>query len=223
LKTAAKYRVKKVKLRGCEICKTKFLPSTSFVKWCSPACGYELAKRKLEKKKKEELKEWNKYKKSKEEKLKTLSDFKADLEDEVNHIVRLIDKGHECISSGAKFYQVNAGHMYSVGAFPALRFHLLNIYNQSVHDNMHKGGNGVIYKERVKEVFGLEISEEIESLKRIYKELHMSIPEAKEAIKTARKIKRELIKETSDLEKPFTTEQRIERRRYYNQVLNIYK
>jgi hypothetical protein len=88
---------------------------------------------------------------------------------------------------------------------------------------MHKGGNGVIYKERVKEVFGLEISEEIESLKRIYKELHMSIPEAKEAIKTARKIKRELIKETSDLEKPFTTEQRIERRRYYNQVLNIYK
>ncbi len=123
-----------------------------------------------------EEKDWRIRKKEGIEKLKNKSDFEKDLEKEINHIVRLIDKGQECISSGVKNYQVNAGHLYSVGSFPALRFNLLNIYNQSVQDNMHKAGNGVIYKERIKEVFGQDVSEEIEGLKAKYKLLDLSIP-----------------------------------------------
>jgi hypothetical protein len=219
----AKVRTRiKVKKKACKECKTMFLPKTSFETWCSPECGFKLAMKKQEAKKKKELKVWNKEYREKKEADKKKPAFEKDLQDEVNHIVRLIDKGHECISSNVKNYQVNAGHLYSTGAFPALRFHLLNIYAQSVHDNLHEHGNGVIYKERIKEVFGQEVSEEIETLKARYKELKLSIPELKETIKVARKCVRDLVAATKDNDKPFDTEQRIELRRYYNQILNIY-
>lgn len=219
--------LKKLKERDCKGCGERFQPVRYFHVACTPSCAIKLAREKSEKKRKlEESKEnkaWKVRKKELKDKTKKSSEYKHDLEVEVNHIVRLIDKGHECISSGEKQYQVNSGHMYSVGSYPALRFNLLNIYNQSVHDNLHKGGNGVIYKERIKEIFGQEVSEEIESLKVRYKELRLSIPELKEKIKTARKAVRYLIKHTEGEEKPFITEDRINLRRFYNDVLGIYK
>lgn len=217
----------KVKLRLCDHCGNEFKVYNSLTKACSIPCAMELgkakAKKDLEKQIKQEQREWNKEKKERKEKLKTLSDFKHDLEVEINHIVRLIDKGHECISSGAINYKVNAGHLYSVGAFPELRFNLLNIYNQSVGDNLFKGSNGVIYKERIKEVFGVGVSEEIEELKVKYPSLQLSIPELKEKIKEARKAVKYLLKVTEDLEKPYSIEERIYLRRFYNDLIGIYK
>jgi hypothetical protein len=218
-------KVKKLKDKKCKQCKLVFSPLRPFQIVCCYKCSYDYVKAQTEKKKakeeKKEKKEWMARKKVLKEKTKKKSEYEHDLEVEVNHIVRLIDKGHECISSKAKNYQVNAGHMYSVGSFPALRFNLLNIYNQSVHDNMYQSGNGVIYKERIKEIFGQEISEEIEGLKIKYQVLKLSIPELKETIKVARQCVRDLMKVDSD--KPYTTEERIELRRFYNSVLNIYQ
>jgi hypothetical protein len=211
--------VKKLKEKACKNCKHIFQPKAPLQSICSLDCAIELARVKAEIK---ERKEWGKRKKELKEATKTPSEYKEDLQKEINHIVRLIDKGHECISSGAKVYQVNAGHLYAVGSHPELRFNLLNIYNQRVHDNKYKGGNGIVYKERIKEVFGLEVFEEIESLKLRYKHLDLSVPEVKSAIKEARKAVRYLEKHTKDLEKPYITEDRIHLRRFYNDLIGIY-
>lgn len=216
----------KIREKSCRSCKKRFIPARPLQVVCSGPCAYEYVKKNtdkvLEKQRKEALKEWNKEYKQRKEKDRTKSYWEDKLQDEVNHIVRLIDKGHECISSGAKNYIVNAGHLYSVGSDATLRFNLLNIYNQSVHDNHFKSSNGVIYKERIKEVFGQEVSEEIETLKARYKELKLSIPELKETIKVARSCVRELINSTKESDKPYTIEGRIEMRRFYNGVLGIY-
>jgi chromosome segregation ATPase len=212
-------RLKQPKKKQCKQCKKEFQPIRPLQQVCDYKCAYELAIVRAELK---EKKDWNKRKKELKEELKTPSEYKEDLQKEINHIVRLIDKGHECISSGAKVYQVNAGHLYAVGSHPELRFNLLNIYNQRVHDNKYKGGNGIVYKERIKEVFGLEVFEEIESLKLRYKHLDLSVPEIKSAIKEARKAVRYLEKHTKDLEKPYITEDRIHLRRFYNDLIGIY-
>jgi hypothetical protein len=211
--------VKKLKEKRCKQCSQYFLPVRPLQSVCSLNCSIELGKKKAEEK---EKRDWNKRKKELKEAIKTPSEYKEDLQKEINHIVRLIDKGHECISSGAKVYQVNAGHLYAVGSHPELRFNLLNIYNQRVHDNKWKSGNGIVYKERIKEVFGLEVFEEIESLKLRYKHLDLSVPELKSAIKEARKAVRWLEKHTKDNERPFEVDNRIHVRRYYNEQIGIY-
>jgi hypothetical protein len=208
---------KKIKDKACRKCKGIFSPRVPLQTSCSVTCAIELAK---EKAKKKEGKDWKERKIEGLEKLKTKSDFEKDLEREVNHIVRLIDKGHECISTGRSKYIVNAGHYFSVGSNPSIRYNLLNIFSQSVDDNMYRGGNPRQYKIGLEETFGFEVAEEIEGLKLKYKELHLSIPELKETIKVARKCVRDLKKAESD--KPYTTEERIELRRFYNSVLNIY-
>lgn len=217
----------KVKLRLCDHCGNEFKPYNSLVKACGIPCAIELgkakAKKDLENQVKREAKEWSLKKKEGLDNLKTKSDYEKDLEKEINHIVRLIDKGHECISSGKKNYKVNAGHFYSVGSTPALRFNLLNIFNQSVDDNMFRGGNILDYSESLRKTFGLEVSNEIHGLKYKYQILDLSIPELKEKIKIARVVVRKLIKENWDESKPYTTEERIEKRRFYNDLIGIYK
>jgi hypothetical protein len=225
-----KIKVKKpIKLR-CKWCKKKDDSVIPFRPFCSDKCLESFAKdysQKACERKKRNLakaeKEQRKKDKETREKLKTLSEWKHDLEVEINTIVRLIDKGHECISKGIPKYVVNAGHYMSVGSFPALRYNLLNIYAQSVHDNKERGGNNLAYRIRLGEVFGEDILEEIESLRGKYPILDISIPEIKEVLPVVRKIVRELKKQTEDLEKPFTTEERILIRRELNKRIGIYK
>lgn len=214
--------VKKVKLKTCKNCSNKFEQKHSFQVWCSPDCGYELSVKKVKKKEKEEKTAHWKWKRAGLEKIKKPGKRKAELQDEINHIARLIDKGHSCISSGVEKYVANGGHFYSVGSFPALRYNLLNIFAQSVHDNKERGGNELMYMDRLKEIFGMEVFEEIESLKRRYKILKLSVPDLKEKLAIARRIVRELEKKTKDIEVPFNTEERISMRHFYNSVLNIY-
>lgn len=210
---------KTIKQKKCKQCNKFFTPFRPLAFICSASCAIQYNNKKKEEKAESE---WKERKAVLKEAIKTPGDYKKDLEVEINHIVRLIDKGHECISSNVQRYIVNAGHLYSVGAFPALRFNLLNIYAQSVQENKDRHGNGVIYKERIKEVFGIEVSEEIENLRILYPELKLSIPEIKEAIVKARSIVKSLKKIVEDEEKPFTTEMRIKLRRKLNDQLGIY-
>ena len=53
----------------------------------------------------------------------------------INEIARLIDYGHGCICTGSKNGKMNAGHYISVGSNDTLRFHLENIWLQSMHSN----------------------------------------------------------------------------------------
>lgn len=209
----------------CKSCGVKFTPTRFLQKYCmlNEECQSAAIKAVLDNNRKLADKKvadkWKEEKKEMVEKLKTLSDYKKDLEIEINAIVRLIDKGHDCISGAFKDYKMHAGHLYSVGAFPSIRFNLLNIYGQSEHDNLHLHGNGAIYKERIVEIFGQSVADEVEVLKVNYPELKASIPDIKEATLIARQIKKSLIK----MDTYFEIEERINLRRTYNKMIGLYK
>lgn len=174
--------------------------------------------RRLAEKKKAD--EWKEEKKVMVENIKTLPEYKKDLELEINAIVRLLDRGHDCISGGFEWgkYKVHAGHLYSVGSSPSIRFHLLNIFGQSEHDNLHLHGNGAIYLERIKVVFGKEVFDEISDLRHAYPVLKANVSEIKEATVIARQIKKSLIK----MDTFFEIEERINLRKTYNKMIGLY-
>jgi len=155
------------------------------------------------------------------EELRTKSDWEKHLQQEVNKIVRLIDRDTFCISSlkplNDKF---DAGHYYSCGSNPAIRFNLLNIYAQSVHDNRHKGGNPISFMENLNLVYGKEVAEMVTGLKLHYPLLKLSKDELKEKITIARKIVCDLKKLDAVYPEP---SERIRLRFKYNEMIGIYK
>lgn len=162
--------------------------------------------------------DWNKQKREKLDGLKTKGDYEKDLQVEINTIIRLIDKNHPCISSNKKITgKFDAGHLYGRQAFPAIRYHLMNIYAQSVSENQHKSGNPIGYFDGIIKTFGREHLEYIESLRGI-EPLHLTIDEIKQAIKIARSI----VKELKSADKTYTTEDRMELRRIYNLQIGLY-
>lgn len=152
------------------------------------------------------------------QKLETKSDLENKLQKEINLIVRLIDKGHKCISSGRELGKsADAGHLYTVGGNPTLRFHLFNIFSQSVHDNQWKSGNELEYFFRLGDVFSSEFQDFVVSLKQI-PALHLSKDDLREKTQVARG----LIKWLKLQDRTFTTEERISIRSDFNNKLGIY-
>lgn len=149
---------------------------------------------------------------------KSLSSYKADLQEEINLIVRLIDKGHPCFCDLTKRMKlITAGHIWSVGSNETLRFHLLNIWGQDFNSNGYKGGEPVQFKIGITTVYGLELWEQIEALKSI-KLIDLSVPEIKEKIAIARGI----VKWLKLQDRKFTTSERLELRIKFNNQLSIY-
>jgi hypothetical protein len=185
-------------LKKCKQCGKEFTAYNSLQKVCSYQCSIAYEELHEIKKRFDKAKQAVKYDNAK----KTLQDL-------INKIVRLLDRGHDCITSSKKYgtYNVHAGHFYSVGAHPELRYNLLNIYAQADFENTYKGGNGVIYSLRLKEVFGEDVANEIIDLPLKFKSLKIHHIEAFEACKKARKI----IKALDSIEVPITTEMRFKR------------
>lgn len=153
------------------------------------------------------------------EKLETKSDLEKKLQKEINKIVRLIDKGHPCISSGRNLGKnYDAGHLYSVGSNPQIRFHLFNIFAQSVHDNQWKSGNQLDYSERLEDVFGTELKSYCLSLKGM-DSLHLS----KEELREKTNIARGIVKWLKLQDRTFTTEERITLRHRFQKEIGIYE
>jgi hypothetical protein len=203
----------------CLNCKQKFTPTRFLQKHCSSEnCLDASIQYARDKVKQKQSKEWQKEKKSLRSSLKTLTDWNNDLQKEVNLIVRLIDKGHPCISSqrnlGKNF---DAGHLYSRGSSPQIRFHLFNIFAQSVHDNQYKSGNGLDFIDGIEKTFGTEIKDYCLSLKGL-SETKLTIEELKEKISIGRGI----VKWLKLQDKTFTTLERIELRKEFNEKLGIY-
>lgn len=130
---------------------------------------------------KERAKAWTKEKKEWSEKLMTLSDHIQLCQKVFNTYIRLRDKGKPCISSGRPLIaKYDAGHYYSCGAYPNLRFNEDNCHGQSVHDNRDKHGNLIEYRERLIERIGMERFLTLEAMKNISR--NYTIPEIKEMI-----------------------------------------
>lgn len=208
----------------CKICNAKFEPTYFLQKHCDDDdCKVKWAMQVVSKQKEKQHKEkkqlWTKEKLELKEKLKTLTEWHNDLQKEVNTIVRLIDKDHLCISSQRPLGKsADAGHLFSRGSNPHIRYHLFNIFAQSVHDNQWKSGNPLEFIDGIEKVFGVEIKDYCLSLKGL-PDLKLSINEIKEKIPIARGI----IKELKLQNRKFTTEERLTLRKKYNNQLGIYE
>jgi len=149
----------------------------------------------------------------------THGDYEGMLQTEINTIVRLIDKGHVCMSHGKHGKKINAGHYHSIGSNNSLRFNLENIWLQCESCNGYKGSNRSGYDKGLVETYGqtyfLRINQDIV---REYPLVKMSIPELKEKIVIAR----EIVKELKAADNIFSTDERIEYRKFYNKQIGIY-
>jgi hypothetical protein len=125
----------KIKPRRCKVCNEVFTPMRQLVPVCSPKCAITHANKLKENKAKQE-------KKILKEKLKTHKDHLNELQKIFNTYIRERDKNKGCISCDAPLNsKFDAGHYFSVGSCPNLRFHLDNVHGQCVRCNQHKHGN----------------------------------------------------------------------------------
>jgi hypothetical protein len=191
-----------MKPKKCIICNDWFTPKYKTTeKACSISCAITHATNLRERK---EKLNWQKEKKKRTDELKTHSDWSKELQIEVNTIVRLIDKGAPCISSlrnGNE--QMQAGHRFSCGAFPQLRFNLFNIHGQTASENMYNSGNPDGYDHGLSCIYGDKYLKEVHGLKKKYPILKLSIPELIHAKARAKKI----VKGLKELNATFTPEQ----------------
>ena len=203
----------------CKQCKSKFIPKYFNQKYC--LINDECIKAHVESAKKVQIRVNKKENQVKKLELKPKSYWLAILQKEINQIVRLIDKDCPCISSGRPYRSDDqAGHFYSVGSTPALRFNLLNLWSQSIKDNMHNSGNLLNYRETLVK---FDIIDLIESERLKYPTLKLSIEEIKQAISKAKIVKKVMLELNSNVFNPRSVVKRVELRQEFNRYLEIYK
>ncbi len=92
--------------------------------------------------KKKRKQEWTKEKSEMKAKLKTHSEWLNDLQKVFNTYIRTRDLKKPCISCDKPLIgKFDAGHFFSVGAYPNIRFNIDNVHGQCVECNQHKHGN----------------------------------------------------------------------------------
>jgi hypothetical protein len=164
----------KVYQRKCVQCKDKFTPQNNNQICCSGFCAYEYVK-------KQTAKNWQKEKKELKEKLMSKSDYLNILQKVFNTFIRMRDKDKNCISCDRKLIgKFDAGHFFSVGAYPNLRFNENNVHGQCVYCNRDKHGNVKEYDLRLQML--LSDTEYQMLLESRNKPLKLSIDEVKELI-----------------------------------------
>lgn len=153
------------------------------------------------------------------ENLKTKSDLEKDLQTEINTIIRLIDKGFVCISTrnqlNAKY---DAGHFFSRGSSPTIKFNLFNIYAQSVYANQHLSGDQINFMMGLRHYYGNKLTEYVLELKSLYKLINLS----REDLKSKTLIARKIVKELKNTDAIYNVVERIEMRKKYNIEIGIY-
>lgn len=205
---------KRIKDKKCKNCPNIFTPHNPLQYVCSPKCAIEWNRKLADKK---EKKDWSIEKAVLKDKLKKLGDWKKDLQVEINTIVRLIDKGHPCISSNSLNGKMNAGHYVGVKAHDSIRYNLHNIHIQSEYSNSYLSGDTLRYQDGLRKVYGNDYFERVESL-RATPLIKLSINDIIEKIAICRAIVRELKK----VDLTYPTKIRIELRESLNKRIGIY-
>jgi hypothetical protein len=101
--------------------------------------------------------DWQKEKKALKEKLMTKSDYLNICQKVFNTYIRTRDKDKNCISCNKKLVgKYDAGHFFSVGAYPNLRFNENNVFGQCVNCNRDKHGNVKEYDLRLQNILSIE-------------------------------------------------------------------
>lgn len=210
----------KPKLKTCKICKEKFEPknvSTEVVCW-NYDCRVEFALQVVAKNKANKEKEERKKRADEKRKMRdNITNWKNELQDEVNLIVRLIDKDLPCLAKGIYANQFHAGHIFSRGSNQTIRYNLHNIHRQSAQSNHFQNEDGLLREGLVKE-YGQNYMDFISELRRTPK-LCFSNESFHELTKIARLISAKLKK----ADNVYNLKQRIELRNQINIELGIYQ
>lgn len=157
--------------RRCATCRCKVDTSKAFYGALKAFCGYECLRTYMnsEAARKVVQKAYNVEKRERKEKLKTRSDRIKEAQAAFNRYIRIRDKNKCCISSGKPLVDnevgggYDAGHYRSRGAAGHLRFHLLNCWGQSKHDNRYLSGNISAYRLGLIDRIGIERVEALEN------------------------------------------------------------
>jgi len=171
----------KIRFRKCKSCQEKFEvnPFKPLIPVCSIKCSIEYSK--LLKSNKE-AKEWRDKKVIMKENLLSHKDWLNILQVHFNTFIRFRDKDKGCISCGiALDRKFDAGHYYSVGHYPALRFDENNVHGQCVSCNQWMHGNLIMYAEKLPKRIGIDAFEVLTKKRESISKF--SIPEIKEKIK----------------------------------------
>jgi len=163
-------------MRKCKICRQLFEPTYSSlqVTCTNSLCIIEYANQKKTKKNKDEIKK-------KREDLKPASQWRKELQQVFNTYIRLRDRGKPCISCGRPLHgKYDAGHFFSVGNYPNLRYHEQNVHGQCTHCNQHRHGNLIEYAHNLPSRIGTSQFNELYTLRNT--ELRLTIDEIKEKI-----------------------------------------
>jgi len=115
----------------CKECGTPFTKYKTTDKWCSLSCVVEGAKKKV----------WKAEKQKMIDKARTRTEWLNLAQVVFNTYIRLRDKDKGCITCSKPFRdKYDAGHFFSVGSYPALRFNEDNVHGQCVACNQHGHG-----------------------------------------------------------------------------------
>jgi hypothetical protein len=132
--------MKKIKNKKCKECGGNFTPFKTTQVVCGAKCATKLA----------EAKVWKERKKVMIENTRTRTEWLALLQIVFNKYIRLRDANKPCISCDRTLTsKFDAGHFFSVGRYPNLRFCEDNVHGQCVHCNQHLHGNHLEYNERI--------------------------------------------------------------------------
>ena len=171
----------KTRTKTCKNCSERFAPRfTTLEKFCwKPECKTKEAMLNLEKQKAKQQREQKRQTQEKKLNLRTASQWRQITQKTFNIFVRARDQDQPCISCGQQpKAKRDAGHFFSVGNYPALRYEPTNCHAQCVECNHHKGGNLHEYKIRLIAKVG---QEEVDRLTEIRNEpKKYTIPELKE-------------------------------------------
>lgn len=206
--------------RKCKICQEKFTPKRSSLE---PTCDkYDckvsyaikiVEKNKIAKKKEERKKSIEEKKKIRD----AITNWKNELQDEINLIVRLIDHDLPCLAKGIYSNQVHAGHIFSRGSNPTIRYNCHNIHRQSAQSNHFQNEDGLLREGLTKE-YGQNYMAFISELRRTPK-LQYTNQDYHELTLKARKI----VSKLKSADKTYNLKQRIELRNQINLELAIYE
>lgn len=196
----------KSKPKRCRNCNAEFYPRNSLQKACSYKCAVILGRVNQAKREKREWKKKNE-----------LSENKTKLQAEVNKIVRLIDNGQPCLAKGNYPSQMHAGHIFSRGSSPEIRYNLHNIHRQSAQSNHFQNEDGLL-RAKLKQEYGERYFEFIEGL-RCYPVVKYDAYTYYGFYLQARKIYRDLEKEIT---KPLSLSDRIRYRNEANMMIGFY-
>jgi hypothetical protein len=176
--------MRKCKPKKCRWCSNEFFPWNSTQVNCSPPCAIKYIKHKQDTQLRRDIKADESIKrkeiKQRKEKLKSRSDWLKLAQKSCNDYVRERDKDEPCIScQRCHTGQYHAGHYKSVGAYPELRFHPLNIHKQcsACNDGNKLSGNIHEYRKHLIKKIGIE---NVDWLEGPHEAQHLSVDDIKE-------------------------------------------